>query len=223
MKDPQLRKQENMTRLQEMGIPVMEALPIIEDAAHVRIRSAEEIARRAIACLMTIQVACDVANSGGHDPESAAFFSSLLRRFDVQDDLTMKEQSFFMGDVSQQDAIQMTWKYEAYWTLLWALGLVEELKVPTELCDCAYAIEAVSECADLEDFLAQCELRDIEEILDEADLIFRYDWACVEARIHGREMEAGIHPEVVQERHWGLNWLIDCDGENDWDYVSTNT
>ena len=62
-----------------------------------------------------------------------------------------------------------------------------------------------------------------DDLLDEADLIFRYDWACVDARIKGEPAPAGLNSEVVYERHWGLNWLIDADGQNDWDLVSCNT
>ena len=45
----------------------------------------------------------------------------------------------------------------------------------------------------------------------------------MEARIHEEEVPAGLNPDVVFERHCGLNWLIDADGADDWDNVSTNT
>ena len=58
-------------------------------------------------------------------------------------------------------------------------------------------------------------MRNIEEILDEADLIYRYNWACVNARIKGENAPAGLDSEVVFERHWGLNWLIGKGTYND--------
>ena len=89
--------------------------------------------------------------------------------------------------------------------------------------DCQFAIDAVASCDDFADFMAKTRLRDIEEILDETDLIYRYHWACVDARINGREMPGGLLESVVMERHAGLNWLIgayDCD---DWDDVPVHT
>ena len=69
--------------------------------------------------------------------------------------------------------------------------------------------------------MAQVKLRDIEELLDEADLIYRYDWACVDARLKHQQAPAGLNASVVLERHGALNWLIQRDG--DWDHPDVNT
>jgi hypothetical protein len=57
--------------------------------------------------------------------------------------------------------------------------------------------------------------------LDEADLIYRYDWACVEARLKQRPTPANLNASVVLERHAALNWLIQYDA--DWDEPDVNT
>lgn len=36
--------------------------------------------------------------------------------------------------------VQFLWKYEAYWTLLWALGFVEQLEYPDKICDVPLAV-----------------------------------------------------------------------------------
>ncbi|MGG6547373.1 UNVERIFIED_CONTAM: DUF4272 domain-containing protein, partial [Prevotella sp. 15_C9] len=51
-------------------------------------------------------------------------------------------------------------------------------------------------------------VRKREEVLDEADLTFRYDWACVEARVHGEEAPVLLDAGVVMERHYAFNWLV---------------
>ena len=51
-------------------------------------------------------------------------------------------------------------------------------------------------------------LRNAEEILDEADLIYRLHWACVHDRINAREATASMHESIVIERRRGLFWLI---------------
>ncbi|WP_256481570.1 DUF4272 domain-containing protein [Brevibacillus ruminantium] len=35
--------------------------------------------------------------------------------------------------------------------------------------------------------------------------MYRYDWACVNARINGRTVEGGLNDEVVLECHRALN------------------
>ena len=59
-----------------------------------------------------------------------------------------------------------------------------------------------------------------EELLSAADLIYRLDWACVDARVHGLPAPAGMDGGVVMERHKALNWLI-TGGE--WDHVNVST
>jgi hypothetical protein len=71
-------------------------------------------------------------------------------------------------------------------------------------------------------FVADATLRPVAEVLDEADLIYRYDWAVVDARINNKPVPLGVDPGVVQERHYALNWLIGY-MDQDWDDVSTDT
>lgn len=44
------------------------------------------------------------------------------------------------ADPSVHDKIQFLLRYEAAWTLLWALGYVEELSPPMEICDVPVAV-----------------------------------------------------------------------------------
>ena len=66
-------------------------------------------------------------------------------------------------------------------------------------------------------------MRPVDEILDAADLNYRYDWACVNARIDRKSLPCGLNESVVVERHKALNWLIGADGAEDWDKIVVNT
>ncbi|ARC86505.1 hypothetical protein U732_3302 [Clostridium argentinense CDC 2741] len=221
--NPLERKEKSIEILKANKVPYMEGLPVIEDANEIEMRSVEEIAKRAIACLISIQVACDI-NSGENIKESREFFEGFLEKYKVKEELTDNEKEIIFGSPDIQEVINMAWKYEAYWTLIWALGIVDKLEYPSQICDCNFAICAVADYEDFNDFMKTVKLRSIEEILDEADLIYRYNWACVNARIHGENPPAGLNPGVVFERHWGLNWLIGKGTYNDnWDSVSTDT
>ncbi|WP_291578206.1 DUF4272 domain-containing protein [Clostridium sp. UBA6640] len=220
---PLERKQKSIEILKDNKVPYMEGLPVIEGVNEIEVRSAEEIAKRAIACLISIQVACDI-NSGENIEEAREFFKGLLDKYKVKEELTDNEKKIIFGSSNKQEVINMAWKYEAYWTLIWALGIVDKLEYPSQICDCNFAIRAVADYEDFNDFMKTVKLRSIEEILDEADLIYRYNWACVDASIHGENPPAGIDPGVVFERHWGLNWLIGKGAyNNNWDSVSTDT
>ena len=60
------------------------------------------------------------------------------------------------------------------------------------------------------------------EILDEADLIYRYNWVCVDSRVNDKTPPAGLNGGVAYERHRALNWLI-CYLDLAWDDVRTDT
>lgn len=220
MKTPQQRKEQSIEILKHRDIPYIDWLPMIESVEDVEVRTAESIAQRAIACLWVIQVACDIDN-GKYNDEIKDFVLNVLAKMQVMDALTENEKAILHGDVSQQDVINMVWKYEAYWVLLWALGIVEELNYPENIVDCDFAIQAVVSAKTFEEFMAKVKLRDIEEILDQADLIYRYDWACVNARLKQEQAPAQLNSAVVVERHGALNWLIQSD--SDWDHPDVST
>ncbi|ENX17786.1 hypothetical protein F895_00934 [Acinetobacter sp. CIP 64.2] len=178
-------------------------------------RSAETIAKRAIACLIMIQIACDL-NHQQFDEEAKNFMVDLLHKFEVFDQLTSKERNILNQEASQQEIVNMIWKYEPYWVLLWALGIVKELHYPDTIADCDFAVQVVSVCGSFDEFMQQIELRSIDEILDQADLIYRYDCACVDARLKQQNAPENLNASVVVERHGALNWLIQRDG--DWDH-----
>lgn len=217
------RKIKSMNILKEHNVYCFAELPCIETSDEVLIRTKEEIARRAIACFFTIQLACDIAGEIENIEESKNIFERLIKEYGVEEYLTYDEKDLFTLNVIRQDAINIVWKYEGVWVLMWALGFIDELNFPSEICDTRFLIDVIQKFNNVDEIIESSVLRDIDVILDEADLIFRYDWNCVDARLKNKIPDSGLDTGVVLERHRALNWLIDCDGENDWDNVSTNT
>ncbi|MCM3039440.1 DUF4272 domain-containing protein [Paenibacillus motobuensis] len=216
------RKQASISYIRDRGIPYLESMPELPSAAECNWKTPEEIARRATALLIVIQYACDVAQ-GEELGESKDFIINLLQKFGVEEQLTNKERELLQDEnPTNQAAINITWQYEAYWALIWALGLVEKLDFPDQVCDCDYAIKVVSECDSFDDFYRKTSMRSQEEILDEADRIYRLHWACVDSRIHGQEAPAGMNESIVMERRRGLFWMIGRFGEG-WDDISMDT
>ena len=109
MKSAEERKQQSIALLKEQGVPYIEHLPVIETADNVRLRSAEEIARRAICCLITIQLACDIQNQQDVE-DSRLFMTGLLDRLGVRLFLTEKEKAIFDGTSTEQDWVNMVRK-----------------------------------------------------------------------------------------------------------------
>ncbi|MDB6040066.1 MAG: hypothetical protein JWM99_3907, partial [Verrucomicrobiales bacterium] len=148
--------------------------------------------------------------------------NSLVNRFGARAFLSPIERAF-IDDPSptQHVRVQFAWRYECLWILLWALGYVETLERPDKICDVPKAVRHLRNRCTAE-FICNSRLRSIAELLDEADLIYRYHWAVAEGRLKERPGPAGLEPDVVQERHHALNWLIGH-LDQEWDKISTDT
>lgn len=214
------RRKKSNEKIKKLGIAYLDTLPLVEDSEQAKLRSLDDICKRAIACLLSTQLAYDISENNNYN-ESKELFSNLLKKYKVQDNLISKEKKLFDKRYKEQDVIDVVWTYEAYWSLVWALGLIDNIEYPKEICDCQKAITLVGDCANYEEFKSQCKLRDIEEILDMLDLHYRYHWATTEKRINPETPIGELNPDVVVERRRGLEWLIsDID---DWNEISLDT
>ena len=213
------RKMNSIYLLQQQEIPYTMDLPEIKSSYEVLGKSLEEVTKRAIVLCIVCNFASDVINSKKkkYIKDSKKFFTKLLEQFNVKNDLTREEKELF-DKMDKNLAIQISWQFEGYYILLWALGLVDEIPFPDVLVDPDEVTPIVSNCSSYKDFASKCLFRDVNDILDLADLVYRYDWYCVEQEAKG--LEPIINPEVVIERHRAVNWLIT---EENWDNVDIST
>ena len=220
MISPEERRTKTNQKLKEMGIAYIDMLPVVESSEQVNLKSLDEIAKRCVASLLAIQLGCDI-NSDNDYNDSKEYFSKMLKDFGVEDSLLPKEKKLFDGNYDKQDAIDVVWTYEAYWSLCWALGLVDDIEDASSICDIDKAISFVSKSKNLEDFKSKCKVRDIEEILDMLDLYYRYHWAVTEHQLNPDTKIGNLNDDIVVERRRGLEWLfLDM---NDWFDIPLNT
>lgn len=158
----------------------------------------------------------------GANAASVADTAEIAKQYGIEGAFTPEEQAFVTCEVpSERECRQFSWRYECVNVLIWALGLVEKLERPDALCD-VDRLETIIRERGRERFVADASLRLQSELLDAADLIYRYHWAVREEHLQGRSAPAGLDADVIMERHHALNWLIGY-MDQDWDDVSTDT
>lgn len=214
------RRNISKAKIQKRGIAYFNGLPLLEDSSQVELKSLDDICKRAIACLLSVQLASDIAANQDYS-QSKELFTNFLKMFKVENELLPKEKNLFTGDFKKQDVIDVEWTYETYWSLVWALGLIDDIELANTICDCEKAITLVGDCNSFEEFKDKCKIRDIDEILDMLDLYYCYHWATVEKRINHETPIGELNPDVVIERRRGLEWLIS--NEDDWNAISLDT
>jgi hypothetical protein len=208
------RKRRSEAILRREGVPFIAHLPVIEDEETATIRQLEEVAWRTMAL--------NVVAVKGEGLEQERVLG-IIEQYNLEHTFTLKEREFiFSGAPSDRDRIQFTWRYECYWVLLWALNYADELGRPDRICDVPRAVSVMVERT-AEEFIRGARLRSTSEILDATDLIYRYDWACVDAWLKGKSAPASLDAGVVIERHHALNWLVGYPDNADWDDVSADT
>ena len=211
------RRQRNIAALEEKGIPFIRHLPLAASEAEAAIRSPLEVAERLVA-MFAVCVYSEARGAGESWQDCQKYLATgdgiLGGRLDEL--LTPNEKAYLaQHQPDQQLIVNFSWRYECCHVLMWALGLIDELGYPESTCN-------VSALAGLLFGQKNIKMRTKDEVLDAADLILRYDWACVDARINSRPMPANLDGGVVYEWHYAFNWLIGYMNA-DWDNISTDT
>jgi hypothetical protein len=207
--DRKLRSEEILA---ETGVRVNAWLPVIEDVTQMTTRTPQEVADRLIA--LTV-----VAAKGENLEQDV--IDGIVDHLDARRRLSPNEAAFIDDpEASEHDRIQFIWRYEAAWVMFWALKLTDEpLSDARTICDVPTLCAVVRDTPDL----TVNGLRPLEEIADEADLIYRRHWATRQSSLDGLAPGGDLEPGVVMERHYALNWLIGTYGDCGWDDIGTDT
>ncbi len=215
-----IRIQKNIEILKAKHIPYMERLQASVYAQECHVWDKKAIIQRlaaTFACCVVAEVhSYDMAEA---EKKSREMLTELEERYQITEFLSEEEKAYIKQPLQEQHA-KFGWRYECCAVFCWALSLLD-LKEPTEICD-ASEIGGILWNNDLERLQGLANCRSAEEILQMQDLVFRYDWACVDARIHQKELPQ-LNGEIIYEWHYALNWLVQADGITDWDDVQPHT
>jgi hypothetical protein len=207
------RKARSESRLKSEGVMTNGELPVIDSAAEAKMRSREAVVDRALA------LAIVALKSGGLEQAKV-----LEKRDELGAALLLSpDEKDFIDEANptDKDRAQLARRHEGLAVMLWALGFETELPRPARIEDPARIVAFVTQKG-AQKLREEARLRSAKELLDATDLIYRYDWACVAARMTSEPAPKGVDCEVVVERHRALNWLIGYQRQS-WDDVSTDT
>lgn len=210
--DQLARKEQSEAFLAAHEVKINKKLPCIPDSSSVQLRELQDVIDRAYALLV-------IAVKGeGIEQEylERTVTDKRITSFSPQE-----RYIYEAAELNDQERAYASWRYESLYAILWALGKMEELKYPNEICDVQAVVSQIFQPT-REEFEASVSLRTKEEILNELDKTYRMNWACVDARIHKQAVGGEIMEGVVYERHYMLNWLTQYQNA-DWDNVQTPT
>ena len=207
------RKEKTETLLKSLNIPFIDNLPLIEEENEVKLRTPIEIAKR----ILVLTYLCYVAEV----PKDNMSVINFLKQQDLWECVSRDEKQLFQKELTDLDLIDVSWRSEAIWILLWTINKVNDLELPIEEIIISDILDLLPDFkVDTKEFINTATIRTVSEILDQSDLIYRLHWATRNS-VLGMLNAPNINSDIVSERHYAINWVT-CQEEN-WDDITTDT
>lgn len=207
----------SVLRYKGIYAPTNIAPPFDEEMAVCR--SKEEIAKRAIACMLLGMYTNYLLSHQGNSLLAYESIENMIRLYQASPYFTIKEIEYLNDRMPKQEDVVMYQCYcECAYTMLWALGIAKTLYFPSAVCDNGMVVKSILAYDSTERLIKNAKLRDKGELLDALDLVQRYAWACQDAEKLGFLMPAGLLHDVVKMRHHTLSWIVSKHDVN-WDHV----
>ncbi|WP_018342226.1 DUF4272 domain-containing protein [Cytophaga aurantiaca] len=199
----QQRKQQTETFLKSLGIPVYDGLPAIEEENVIKVRTVQEITAR----IMILTYLNCIATQHALQPEILEY----LKTEGLWVKTSPSEKILFEKPALTEDDINLiSWRAESIWLLLWSIHKVEHLTMPIEEVDIdALFLLLPPFMGDPTEYIADVQTRSVSDLLNEADFLFRLNWA-----ISKNELE-GLNGRIAFERYYTINWITST--RKEWD------
>ena len=201
----------------------------VQDDAAVRIQSPQEVAKRTFV-LWAVGLRAE-----GVDQHEC---HKIIRVLDLWHAASPEEKAFLHDpDPDPELSQSLVWRLEAIWVLLWALGHIEDLPWPSDMCDVPRIVNVLKPHESDPHFIEEAGLIPTATILDAQDLTVKIHWAIRDAYIkgtwipedldwrHDNGVAVSMCPAVgvVEQRHHALNWILKFMDSDNWDDADTPT
>ncbi|MCB0647940.1 MAG: DUF4272 domain-containing protein [Saprospiraceae bacterium] len=207
------RKQFTEGMLIDLGIPYIGHLPAIEEESETQLRSPQEIAKRILVLTYLGYI--------GEVEEDKSNVVDFLKSENLWSSASPIEQRQFLSKemFNPQELIDISWRSECVWILLWAIKKYDKIDLPTVEVSIEDILDFLPDfMSSTEEFIENSVLREKSEILDQSDLLYRLHWAV--RNCDNEKMS--LNPGVVRERHYAINWLTYYE-QLEWDDITTDT
>jgi hypothetical protein len=197
-----------------LNIPFYNQFSLIEKGQDSKIRSAQDIVKR----ILVLTYLCYISNV----EEDRLEIIEYLKKEDLWNSVTNDEQRLFLKKkLTEKDRINISWRSEGVWLLLYTINKVEKLELPQQEIEMNSIFDKIPDfMTDTKEFIKLATIRPVAEILDLSDLIYRIHWALRNVELNNPP-PIDVNSSIVFERHYAINWVIDS--SISWDNITTDT
>ncbi|WP_028980960.1 DUF4272 domain-containing protein [Sporocytophaga myxococcoides] len=202
------RKKHTENILSNQGLPVFDNLPPLEEENEISLRTPQEIAERILIL--------SYLNCMAFDPDLRNNITDFLKGEGLWEKISPQEKLFFeKSELNEDDITIIAWRAESIWLLLWAINKADQLIFSNKEVNFNAIFEHLPPFMNnTEDFITSATLRPTSEILDQADLLFRINWAFYQSQTNNLNV-IELNQGIVFERYFAINWVINL--RSNWD------
>lgn len=206
--DPWAVRTHSIKQAEKLGYQTNPTLPLLDKPAHSR--PEDEVFARMMCVFITSACAYGVDKTDGLGWLDREGFASAL---------TPQELEFM--EAEEADGTLFQNRVEALYVLTWSLGYVRRLNYSERSDDdFVHLFPNVKTGQTATLMRAKAKPRAVGQLFANLDLVYCLHWAIVDATVNKRRMPGDVHPEVVYQRRWALEWLL---GDGDWDDIEMST
>ena len=194
------------------GISTAPTPPVVGDYNEPCPLTASEVGTRAVVLQGVVAVAAGVEPGPVVD---------WFREQGIWEAASPREGEFLLrpASVRGNELLSLRWRQEAEWALLWVVGKVQALGLPTRQCDTRRLVDEIIPPlgADIGPFLKSAELRPPGVLLAEDDRHYNLWCRWFQTRRHGEHLlPADLVFDALYQRQYAFEWLH---GTEPWDDV----
>jgi hypothetical protein len=199
--------------LRSRGVPVNPHLPFTESLEELSVATPQQVAWRvcvlsglvARACRAPRDLVVRYFESGGLFEHASESEAEVVRA----------------ESLTPEQTAQFQWQVEGLWELAWVLCLVAR---PDHFKTCGEELVTLVPKpggAAVGDFVERAQMHPTDELLAEADMLYRLHWAVREASLRRQRIPTGLPYNVSDERLRAINWVLLSDVS--WENTDTST
>jgi len=202
------RKRHTEDFLSKLGVPVFDNLPPLEEENDITLRTSQEIAERILIL--------SYLNCMAFDPDLRNSITDFLKEEGLWEKISPQEKSLFeKSELNDDDITIIAERAESIWLLMWTINKSNLLDFPGEEVNFNVIFEHLPPFMNsTEDFVTSATIRPTSEILDQADLLFRINWAFYQTQTNNLNI-IELNQSIVFERYFAINWVINL--RSTWD------
>ena len=160
-------------------------------------------------------------NYVSEEPDDREEVIKFLKEQALWNSVSNDEKDLFSKELSDREHINISWRSEAIWLLLWVIKKMQTIDLPNDEVSIPQILELLPDfMTDTKEFVQSASMRTVSEILDLSDLTYRLHWATRNSELNNLEA-LDLNSSIIQERHYAINWVTYY--EEDWDDITTDT